>query len=278
MDLKVDDLRAFVEVYKAGTFSAATQTLGISQSALSQKIARIEEVLQTSIFIRKPRSLSLTASGEKLLSYAKEVLDRQSDFLDSFDQYNEEINGVIRIAGFSSIMRSMIIPALAPILRKNTKLKVEFTSYEMFELESVLKTNKADFIITDYFPNLNRVVAEMISEEEYVIIESKKIKTIPDIYIDHGAHDNATESYFKFLGEKPQYERIFMGEVYSIVDGVALGLGRAVMSKHIIENDKRFKIVKKKKRYIRPIVLSHLEQNYYSPAHLLIKECLNNSL
>ena len=67
-----------------------------------------------------------------------------------------------------------------------------------------------------------------------------------------------------------------MGEVYSIVDGVALGLGRAVMSKHIIENDKRFKVIKKKKKYKRDVVLSSLEQSYYSPIHNLIRDTLNS--
>jgi len=278
MDLKIDDLKAFVEIYKVGTFSAATAILGISQSALSQKVARIENVLQASIFVRHPRSLSLTSSGEKLFLYAKEVIEKQSDFLNNFDQYSHELNGVIRIAGFSSVMRSIIIPKLAPLMDKHPGIKIEFSTYEMFELKKVLTTNKVDFIITDYYPETKSFKEEKITEEEYVIIESKKHKEIPAIYIDHGAHDNATESYFRFLNEKPKYERIFMGEVYSIVDGVALGLGRAVMSKHIIENDKRFNIIKKKKKYIRDVVLSSLEQGYYSPLHKLIKKSLLTNL
>ncbi|MFG1481480.1 hypothetical protein ABMA79_07695 [Halobacteriovorax sp. HFRX-2_2] len=113
-----------------------------------------------------------------------------------------------------------------------------------------------------------------VGEEEYVVIESKKHKNIPNTYLDHGPYDNATESYFKFLGREMDYSRRFMGDVYSIVDGVALGLGRAVMSKHIVEEDRRFKIVKAKKRYVRPIVLSYFKQSYYTPLHTLALDLL----
>jgi len=274
MDLKYDDLTTFLEVYQAGTFTRAAVVLGLSQSALSQKIARIEESLQATIFIRHPRSLSLTASGEKLLIYAKEASQMQEDFLSIFNQYQNELSGVIRIAGFSSVMRSVIIPKVSTFLRKNPLVSIEFQTFEMSELEGVLKSNRSDFIITDYFPNISQTEEMKIFEEEYVLINSKKYKSVIDTYLDHGPSDNATDSYFKHLGLEFNYKRKFMGDVYSIIDGVALGLGSAVMSKHLIESDKRFEIVMKKKRYIRPVVLTHLRQSYYSPVHNKVYDLL----
>ncbi len=265
MDLKLDDLQAFLNIYQAGTFTKAAKDFGLTQSALSQKIKRIEDTLQTAVFIRHPRSLSLTPSGEKLLAYAKEIALRQDEFLKSFDQYNQELNGVIRIAAFSSVMRSMLIPLLAPFIRKNAGVSLELTSYEMHELEDVLKTNKSDFIITDYEPSLGGIESIKISTEEYVIIKAKKHPKAPQTFLDHGPQDNATSSYHKFIGKKLDYERAYLGDVYAIIDGVAEGLGKAVMSKHLIDSDKRFIIQKEKKRYLRPICLSYYSQAYYSP-------------
>jgi DNA-binding transcriptional LysR family regulator len=274
MDIKLDDLHTFIGVYSAGTFTKASRTLGLSQSALSQKIARMEEALQTAIFIRHPRSLTLTASGEKLLVYAKETIQMQKDFLENFDQYQSELSGVIRIAGFSSVMRSLIIPQFTKLIRKHSNISIEFSSYEMSELEDILKSNKADFIITDYFPNLSNTNEKQISEEEYIIIESRKHKVIPNTYLDHGSSDNATKSYFDFTGKKQNFKRAFVGDTYSIIDAVALGLGRAVMSKHLVETDKRFKIMRHQKKYIRPVVLSYMKQNYYGPLQQKILEIL----
>lgn len=273
MDLKLDDLQAFLKTHEEGTFTKAAKELGITQPALSLKIARVEEILQTAVFIREPRALQLTESGEKLLVYAKQAIEMQRDFLYGFDQYQGEPNGLIRIAAFSSIMRSIIIPKLAPLISKYRKVRIDFSSHEVFELEGVLKSNKADFIVTDYLPQAPSWETKNMGEEEYVIIEPKK-RDAPHVFLDHGPFDNATSSYFEFMGMKKDYGRAYMGDVYSILDGVALGLGKAVMSKHIVDGDKRFKIIKGRKKYARPLVLSHLRQGYYSPLHDLVKKAL----
>ena len=54
-----------------------------------------------------------------------------------------------------------------------------------------------------------------------------------------------------------------MGDVYGLLDGVALGLGRAVMSEHLVKNDKRFKVVSGYKTYKRPICLVWNKQGWY---------------
>ena len=51
------------------------------------------------------------------------------------------------------------------------------------------------------------------------------------------------------------------------MDGVALGLVQAVMSRHLIQNDKRFRIIKTKKKYYKPVVASFYRQAYYSKLH-----------
>ena len=65
-----------------------------------------------------------------------------------------------------------------------------------------------------------------------------------------------------------------MGDVYGILDGVALGLGRAVMSKHLVEEDSRFKIIKTSKKYLRPIVLCFYKQAYYPAIQKKSRELL----
>ncbi|MBT3586320.1 MAG: LysR family transcriptional regulator [Halobacteriovoraceae bacterium] len=275
MDLKYDDLQTFLKVFEAGTFTKAAGELGLSQSALSQKVARLEDVLQATLLIRHPRSLSLTATGEKLLLHAKQAIQMQSDFLQDYNQYQSELNGVLRIAGYSSVMDSIIIPKLAPFLRKNPGVKIEFSSYEMFELPALLKSNSADFILTDSSLKLPATEELKIGEEEYVEIRAKKYPKAPNTYLDHTSKDNATASYFQFIGKKPNYQRAYMGGVYSIIEGVAEGLGHAVMSKHLVEKDKRFEMSIPKKRFVRPLILTYHTQNYYGPLQQEIQKLLS---
>lgn len=74
-DLEIDLLRAFVAVSESGGFSAAASTLGRSQSAVSQKILKIEQKLGTRLFDRTSRSLALTIQGEQLLAPARRILE-----------------------------------------------------------------------------------------------------------------------------------------------------------------------------------------------------------
>lgn len=272
MELKYDDLKAFISIQKYQSFTKAGEELGLSQPAITQKVSRLETTLQTALIIRQKKRVLLTDDGQKLLIFAKEAVEHQKNFLNSFDQYDNELKGNIRIATFSSVMRSIVIPTLSSFMQEHSKASLELQSYEMNELENVLRTNQADFIITDYFPRLLKTEQHEIGQEEYVIIKSRKIKNIPNVFLDHTPADNATESYFKFLEKKQDYQRKFLGDVYSLIDGVALGLGKAVMSKHLIVDDKRFIIEKQKKRYFRPIVLSYYQQSYYSPIQQKIIE------
>lgn len=74
-DLEIDLLRAFVAVAESGSFTAAADVVGRSQSAVSQKVLRLEEILQRRVFERTSRALSLTYEGEQLLVAARRMLD-----------------------------------------------------------------------------------------------------------------------------------------------------------------------------------------------------------
>ncbi len=266
--------KAFISIVEHGSMSKAAINIGLTQPALSLKISRIEENLKTSLFIRKNKKLFLTPAGEDFLIFSRSMINQYENFLSEYDQFQNELSGRYRIAGFSSIMRSLLIPGLKNLMLKNPKINLEFNSFEVVDLVDVLKSSRADIIVLDYHPNLNKVEEVVIGEEEYVEIVSSKHKKVEDIYFDHGAHDNATESFFNFQGMSFNKKRGFMGDVYGILDAVEYGLGKAIMSKHLVENNKKFKIIRHKNKYKRPLVMCYLKQDYYSPLHHKILESL----
>jgi DNA-binding transcriptional LysR family regulator len=74
-DLEIDLLRAFVAVAETGSFTAAADIVNRSQSAVSQKVLRLEEILDRRVFERTSRSLKLTLEGERLLVAARRMLE-----------------------------------------------------------------------------------------------------------------------------------------------------------------------------------------------------------
>ncbi|KQP85413.1 LysR family transcriptional regulator [Methylobacterium sp. Leaf113] len=74
-DLEIDLLRAFVAVAETGSFTAAADVVHRSQSAVSQKVLRLEEILGQRVFERTSRTLGLTPDGERLLVAARQMLE-----------------------------------------------------------------------------------------------------------------------------------------------------------------------------------------------------------
>ena len=74
MSVKLELYRVFKEVAEAGNITAAAQTLFISQSAVSQSIKQLEAELQTRLFARNSRGVTLTADGRMLYEYVRSAM------------------------------------------------------------------------------------------------------------------------------------------------------------------------------------------------------------
>ncbi|MBT3153025.1 LysR family transcriptional regulator [Streptomyces sp. CHD11] len=74
-------LRAFVTVAGELHFTRAAACLYVAQQALSRDVRRLERELGCELFVRTTRQVSLTADGERLLPYARAVLQAQDDLL-----------------------------------------------------------------------------------------------------------------------------------------------------------------------------------------------------
>jgi DNA-binding transcriptional LysR family regulator len=77
-------LRAFLAVAEELHFTRAAARLYVAQQALSRDIRRLERELGTELFVRTTRQVTPTADGERLLPYARRVLEAQDALLDAF--------------------------------------------------------------------------------------------------------------------------------------------------------------------------------------------------
>ncbi|MFP5221568.1 MAG: LysR substrate-binding domain-containing protein [Acidobacteriota bacterium] len=74
-DLGIDLLRTFVAVASAHGFTAAGELLGLTQSAVSQQVKRLEDLTGSRLLSRTSRTLAFTPEGEALLEYAHRMLE-----------------------------------------------------------------------------------------------------------------------------------------------------------------------------------------------------------
>lgn len=73
--MTLTQLEHLLQAHKAGSFSAAARSCGVTQAALSNSIAKLEEELGERIFSRTTRRVSLSPFGETLIPYIEQILD-----------------------------------------------------------------------------------------------------------------------------------------------------------------------------------------------------------
>jgi len=77
--LPLEWVRAFEVAARCGSFTAAAQETGLTQSAVSQRIGKLEKLLGTRLFLRQARSVVLTVEGEAWLPHVRAAFERLRD-------------------------------------------------------------------------------------------------------------------------------------------------------------------------------------------------------
>ncbi|MGE0171720.1 MAG: LysR family transcriptional regulator [Oligoflexales bacterium] len=268
MSISSERLDAFVTVARCSSFSKAATQLHVTQSALSQRIKHLEEDLGLTLFIRDSGGVQLTEAGQKMLRYCDIKGRLEEELLDDLSISKAgRISGNLRLACFSSIMRSVVIPSLSEFLRKNMGVSFEFLCRTVQELPQTLSRCEADFIIMDYRLEKSGLEAVHLGVEDYVVIESSRRTSPEDVFLDNDSNDVATELFFaKQKKAKVRYRRSYLADCYGIIDGVREGLGRAVMPKHLVDVP-GVKIVKGFEPFTREVVLHYYSQPFYPKLH-----------
>lgn len=273
-------LDAFLAVAQTQGFSSGADTLNITQSALSQRIKNLEDFLGLTLFIRTPQGAQLTEQGERLLRYCQTRDSLETELIQELNgTQTSKISGTIRLACYSSVLRSVILPSLKPLLEKHPQILCNFISQDMNELPGLLQRNVVDFIVMDYKLEKSNLETLVLGQEKYVMIEGRSKKTDKDdIYLDNDFNDQATESFFKSQGKKgTQYRRSYFDDCYGIIDGVSMGLGKAVMPEHLVADNNQIKIIKDFKPYKVDVVLHYYHQPFYSKLHQAVVEVLSKN-
>jgi hypothetical protein len=113
----------------------------------------------------------------------------------------------------------------------------------MKELPGLLQRNEVDFIVADYKLDRSNLEVITLGEEKYFLIEGRRKSARDDIFLGNDAADLATETFFKTQGKKfLKKRRSYFDDCYRIIDGVAMGSGKAVMPEHLVNDNNQIKI------------------------------------
>src|SRR5689334_17417518 len=95
MRLDIDSLRAFKTVVDLGGVTRAAQKLNLTQSAISHKLARLEERIGRPIAFKSGTGITPTADGRSLLAYAERLIALHDEAAEHFK--SSELSGQVRL-------------------------------------------------------------------------------------------------------------------------------------------------------------------------------------
>lgn len=272
MSLNSAGLDAFYCCAQVGHFTRAAHRLHITQSALSQRIKNLESQLGSTLIIRERSGLRLTEAGEQLLRYCQTKDQLETEVVAGINNdLQQGPSGKIRIGGFSSILRSVILPTLSPLIKEHPQIQIKLITRELYELRPLLKSGEIDFMILDQDLAQEGYFTHLLGYEKNIQVQKHGFKA-PDIYLDHDEEDKTT---FRYLKKKTAVglQRRFLDDIYGIIDGVRLGIGRAIVPLHMVQDLKDIEIVDPEKYFTSPVVLHYYQQPFYSKLHLrIVKE------
>ncbi len=138
-------LRAFVTIFETGSFTAAADRLHLTQSTISQQLARLEESVGHALIDRTARPFKLTVSGEYLIGYAQRILTLQ-----------EEAEALLKDPAGSIPIRiglpeDMMSPAMAEVFgifaKEHRSIRLDVTSGLSRNLTERYRNGEFDIII-----------------------------------------------------------------------------------------------------------------------------------
>jgi len=111
-------LLIFAEVAKQQSFTLAAKQLGMSKSAISQQLKRLEEDIGQQLLSRHTRGMSLTAAGEKLLGRCELLRDQVELAIEELDSSKETPSGTFALTIPHSCEKDVVVPALSQLCKE----------------------------------------------------------------------------------------------------------------------------------------------------------------
>ncbi|MBV9242967.1 MAG: LysR family transcriptional regulator [Acidobacteria bacterium] len=116
--MEIRQLKAFLAIAEAKTFTAGAKATNVTQAAISMQIRQLEEEVGLPLFTRTPRRVLLTEAGEHLLDRARAILREHDTALAELAELGGVEHGRLRIGSSSSAFSANQLPKILIDLRK----------------------------------------------------------------------------------------------------------------------------------------------------------------
>jgi DNA-binding transcriptional LysR family regulator len=125
-------IRAFVQVFDAGGFSAAARQHGRSKALLSKYVTDLEDYLGVRLMNRTTRKLGLTEAGEAYYREASVLLQQLDDLDATITDQTAEPRGLVRVSAPRNLGETTLAPAIFAFIARNPLMSVDLRLEDRF--------------------------------------------------------------------------------------------------------------------------------------------------
>ncbi len=231
MQLDTESLRAFATVLDLGGMTRAAKKLGITQSAVSWKIKRLEEKVGRSLLIREGRNIRPSRDGRELLSYARTIIATHDEAVARLQ--SSEVAGVVRLGTTEEISVDQMSAAISRFKRRHPSASIELLVEVSSRLETLVNDGQLDVAVLQVLPEHRRRTDRVLWNDSLVWVASPDwpfdTGHVPLItFSDGGFYRSVAEAALKNAGIA--HKVAFSGpSTASVIGAVEAGLGVAML-------------------------------------------------
>ncbi len=141
-------IRVLCEVARHGSFSAAAESLGYTQPAISRQIATLEAEVGTTLIRRVPKGAVLTDAGRLLAERGEAILARLEDAEAELRALMGLEGGRLRIATFASAASSIVPLAIASFRQRHPAVELEVKMADPVDSLPRLRAGELDLVLS----------------------------------------------------------------------------------------------------------------------------------
>jgi DNA-binding transcriptional LysR family regulator len=170
MNISLRQLRVFVAVAEALSFTRAGDALGLPQSTVSTQLRELEEMLGLRLFDRHTRMLRLTEAGGEILPLARKTLADLDAVVGSSAELKTLGRGRVSIAA-SSVQAAMVLPrVMRAFAERHPGIKIELFDVSQDDVLSMVRSGAVDFGLGTAFDNQQELGMRPLWQERFFAV------------------------------------------------------------------------------------------------------------
>ena len=235
--MEIRQLKAFLAIAEAKTFTAGAKRVNITQAAVSMQIRQLEDECGLPLFIRTPRRVILTEAGEYLLERARKILREHDDALAEIAEVAGAEHGRLRIGSASAMFATQQLPSILERLKqKFPKAEINVSSGTSQVLVEKILHGEIDIAFVSLPVETSNIATELLFSDEIVAIAHPKHQLAKQKFVS--AATLAGEHLI--LGEKGGNTRRLIDDFFAAANvrpNVMMELSRQEAINQMVENN-----------------------------------------